>query len=148
MKKLILLPLLLIPILLFAGNDDAEPIVIGERFTLDSKIMAEPRPIWVSQPLGYDQSSERYPLMILLDGDGHFHHTTDRLLQQEKFDEAIAVFKENVKRYPESANVYDSLGDGYDAKGEFELARESYEKAYKRGLEIDDPNVQLYKAQL
>jgi len=376
-KQFILLPLLLIPILLFAGNDDAEPIVIGERFTLDSKVMQEPRPIWVSQPLGYDQSSERYPLMILLDGDGHFHHTTGiiqfltrggmmpqmlvvgipntdrtrdltppalsdttgrfstaggakwflqfitdelvpyveshyrtqpykiivghsfgglfvvnallhrpdvfdayvaispslwwdnerlirqtetffqthpelrkflyvtlgneggnmrasfdkfvqiletaaptglewstelmenethgsiphrttynalealysdwrlpaeivqngnlkqydkhfkklsqkfgyeirtperdinilgyRLLGQDKFDEAIAVFKENVKRYPESANVYDSLGDGYDANGEFKLARESYEKAYKRGLEIDDLNVQVYK---
>lgn len=380
MKKLILLTVVLVPVLLLAEKDAAEPIVIGERVVLDSNVMQEARTILVSRPPGYEQSSERYPLMILLDGDGHFHHTTGiiqflnsvsmmpqmlvvgvsntdrtrdltppapadttgrfptaggakrflqfiteelvpyvesnyrtqpykiivghsfgglfvvnaflnqpdafdayvaispslwwdnqrlimeterffqkhpglrkflyvtlgneggnmqesfekfvevleasapasldwhtrhmanethgsiphrtiynaleslysdwrlpaevaqngdlqqyddhfselsdkfgyeirtperdinilgyRLLQQEKFDEAIVVFKENVRRYPESPNVYDSLGDGYDANGEFELARESYEKAYKRGLEVQDPNVQVYKRNL
>jgi tetratricopeptide (TPR) repeat protein len=39
------------------------------------------------------------------------------------------LFKLNVSLYPESANVYDSLGDFYSAKGEKERAIESYKKA-------------------
>jgi hypothetical protein len=42
---------------------------------------------------------------------------------------ALEAFQANVKRYPESANVYDSLGDGWIAAGEPAKARDAYAKA-------------------
>ncbi len=57
------------------------------------------------------------------------------LLQNKKVVEAIEIFKLNVESYPNSANVYDSLGDALDAAGRREEAIKSYEKA----LSID-PN--------
>ena len=60
-------------------------------------------------------------------------------------EEAIAVFKRNVRVYPESANVYDSLGDAYDAAEEFELALKNYEIAYNKARHSSHPNMQVYK---
>ena len=37
------------------------------------------------------------------------------LLGKQRVAEAIEVFKLNVEAYPNSANVYDSLGDAYQA---------------------------------
>ncbi|HVR39168.1 MAG TPA: DUF2911 domain-containing protein [Thermoanaerobaculia bacterium] len=51
------------------------------------------------------------------------------LLGQKKVDEAIDVFKRNVKEHPTSWNVYDSLADAYSAKGDKKLAIENYNKA-------------------
>jgi tetratricopeptide (TPR) repeat protein len=42
---------------------------------------------------------------------------------------AIEIFKLNVVAYPDSPNVYDSLGDAYLADGQKELARENAKKA-------------------
>ena len=56
-----------------------------------------------------------------------------RLIQLQKMDEAIEMFKLNVELYPNSANVYDSLGDAYEQKGNKAEAIKNYEKA----LQID-----------
>jgi tetratricopeptide (TPR) repeat protein len=58
------------------------------------------------------------------------------LLGQNKVKEAIEVFNTNVKLYPESANVYDSLGEAYMKDGNKELAIKNYEKS----LELDPKN--------
>jgi len=58
------------------------------------------------------------------------------LLQQKKIAEAIALFKANVEMYPQSANVYDSMGEAYLANGEKELAIANY----KKSLELDPKN--------
>ena len=68
-----------------------------------------------------------------------------RLLGEEKEDEAVAVFRKNVERYPESANVYDSLGEGLEAAGQLEEALASYARACARGETIDDPNLEAYQ---
>jgi len=57
----------------------------------------------------------------------------------ERFDEAIAIFKTNVERYPESANVYDSLAEAYERNGKLELAAPLYEKAQTLGQQNQDP---------
>jgi CubicO group peptidase (beta-lactamase class C family) len=49
---------------------------------------------------------------------------------------AILVFEENVRAYPTSANVYDSLGDAYLAAGRDVAARD----AYARSVQIDPSN--------
>jgi CubicO group peptidase (beta-lactamase class C family) len=58
------------------------------------------------------------------------------LLAQEKIAEAIAVFKANAEMYPQSANVYDSLGEAYLANGDKSLAGANY----KKSLELNPQN--------
>ena len=71
-----------------------------------------------------------------------------RFLFQDKIEEAIAVFRANVERFPASANVYDSLGEGLEAAGKLEEARELYERAHKMGQEVGDPNTAAYLGHL
>lgn len=52
-----------------------------------------------------------------------------QMLQDSRIREALEVFKLNVVLYPQSANVYDSVGDAYEANGNTELAIQSAEKA-------------------
>ncbi|HEX8492765.1 MAG TPA: serine hydrolase [Pyrinomonadaceae bacterium] len=65
-----------------------------------------------------------------------------QLLQRQKVKEAIAVFKWNVERFPESFNVYDSLGEAYMISGDKELAIKNYQKSVElnpqneNGIEI------------
>jgi predicted alpha/beta superfamily hydrolase len=61
-------------------------------------------------------------------------------------EEAIAVFKANVERYPDSANVYDSLAEAYERGGKNDLAEPLYDKARILGEQNKDPNVTIYKA--
>ena len=61
-------------------------------------------------------------------------------------DEAIAVFKLQVERYPNSANVYDSLAEAYEKTGRLDLAAPLYEKAQTLGKQNNDPNAALYAA--
>ena len=51
------------------------------------------------------------------------------LLGAGKLKEAIEVFKLNVQFFPESWNVYDSLGEAYAAAGNNSLAIVNYEKS-------------------
>ncbi|HKQ79789.1 MAG TPA: alpha/beta hydrolase-fold protein [Blastocatellia bacterium] len=68
-----------------------------------------------------------------------------QLIGSGKMDDAIAVFKSNVDRYPNSANVYDSLAEAYENSGKLDLARPNYEKAVQLGAQNNDPNLQVYK---
>ncbi len=61
-------------------------------------------------------------------------------------DEAIAVFKLQVERYPESANVYDSLAEAYEKTGRIDLATPLYEKAQMLGKQNNDPNAATFAA--
>lgn len=67
-------------------------------------------------------------------------------LGQGNLEEAIAAFKLNVERHPDSANVYDSLGEAYERAGRPELALPNYERAYALGVRTHDPNVNAFKA--
>jgi predicted alpha/beta superfamily hydrolase len=69
-----------------------------------------------------------------------------QLLGQNQPDEAIAVFKANVERYPASANVYDSLAEAYERGGKIDLAEPLYDKARVLGQQNNDPNLAVYKA--
>jgi tetratricopeptide (TPR) repeat protein len=56
-------------------------------------------------------------------------------LQGGQSDEAIATFKSNVERYPESANVYDSLAEAYEKSGRLDLATPALRKSPVAGSE-------------
>ena len=51
------------------------------------------------------------------------------LMADGKLKEAIELFKMNVQLYPQSWNVYDSLGEAYANAGETALAIQNYEKS-------------------
>lgn len=55
-----------------------------------------------------------------------------QLLAENKKTEAIEVFKLNVKRYPESWNVYDSLADAYEQNGNLKEALANYKIALSK----------------
>lgn len=69
-----------------------------------------------------------------------------QLIFAGKPEEAIGVFKANVERYPNSANVYDSLAEAYERGGQLDLAEPLYEKARVLGEQNNDPNTAIYKA--
>ena len=56
------------------GAQAKEPVVIGETRHLRSKILNEDRTYRVHLPRGYQVSGERYPVLLLLDGQSHFLH--------------------------------------------------------------------------
>ena len=68
--------------------------------------------------------------------EGEFNALGYRYLNEERFEEAKAVFKLNVKMYPESWNVYDSLAEAYMLSGDNEKAIGLYEKS----LELNPNN--------
>lgn len=45
-----------------------EPVVIGEKLEIESKLLGERRPLMIAKPRGYDDGDERYPVVYLLDG--------------------------------------------------------------------------------
>jgi len=59
-----------------------------------------------------------------------------QLLVQERFADAIAIFKLNVHEYPDAFNPHDSLGEAYMRAGEVESAIEHYE----RSIELNPDN--------
>ncbi|HJW29241.1 MAG TPA: DUF2911 domain-containing protein [Saprospiraceae bacterium] len=63
-----------------------------------------------------------------------------QLLNQNKFDDAIAILKTNAERHPESANAWDSLGEAYALKGD----KDNAIKNFKKSLSMNPPeNVRL-----
>lgn len=76
------------------------------------------------EPNGYDFGEEE------LNNVGYY------LIGMKKYKDAIAILKLNVEMFPNSANVYDSLGEAYMDDGEKELAVQNYEKS----LQMDPGN--------
>lgn len=71
-----------------------------------------------------------------------------QLMGAGRMDEAIVALKSNAERYPQSANVYDSLGEAYERSGKLELARPNYEKAVALGKATSDPNLNIFQTNL
>jgi predicted alpha/beta superfamily hydrolase len=56
--------------------DLATDVVIGERVVIRSEILNEKRTLLIGKPDDYVQGNSAHPVLILLDGDTHFHYTT------------------------------------------------------------------------
>jgi predicted Zn-dependent protease len=52
-----------------------------------------------------------------------------QLIGTKKFNEAIRILQLNVEAYPQSSNVYDSLGEAYMDDGDKPQAIANYEKS-------------------
>jgi predicted alpha/beta superfamily hydrolase len=52
------------------------PVVIGETVQLESKLLKESRMLLIARPAGYDDGTERYLVLYLLDAEVHFHYAS------------------------------------------------------------------------
>jgi predicted alpha/beta superfamily hydrolase len=55
-----------------------------------------------------------------------------QLLSRKSYDQALDIFRLNVKLYPNSPNTYDSLAEAYLTKGDKEMAKKYYELAIQK----------------
>ncbi|MCF8368875.1 MAG: hypothetical protein K9G76_07510 [Bacteroidales bacterium] len=69
-------------------------------------------------------------------------------INNKDYVKAIRVFEENVKRFPKSANVYDSLGEAYELKGDKGKAIENYSKAVEIANKVKHANTGVYESNL
>lgn len=68
-----------------------------------------------------------------------------RLLAAKRYNEAIELFKTNVKIYPNAWNTYDSLGEAYMMAGDKKMAIENYEKSVKLNPKSESGKAALAK---
>lgn len=64
------------------------------------------------------------------------------LLGQKKNKEAIDIFRTNVKRYPDSWNVYDSLGEGFEADGNTKESLANYKTALSKAPDAQKKRIE------
>jgi len=69
--------------------------------------------------------------------EGEFNFIAYELLERKRIKEAIEMIKMSVNIFPESSNLYDSLGKMYLLNGNKELALEHY----KKSIELNPDNV-------
>ncbi len=69
------------------------------------------------------------------------------LLEEKQFGAAIEIFLKNVKLFPNSANVYDSLGEAYLKDGQTELAIQNYKKSVELNPQNDNARKVLEQLQ-
>ena len=93
----------------------------------------------------YKKLSEKFGYSIPVPED-FINQMGYQFIFDDKPEEAIAVFKANVERYPTSANVYDSLAEAYERQGRLDLAEPLFDKARTLGQQNNDPNAAIYKA--
>ncbi len=74
----------------------------------------------------------------MLYNDRHLNFFGYELMNDQKLDEAIEVFKLNAKLFPGEPNVWDSLAEAYMNKGDNELAIANYKKVLE--LAPNNPN--------
>ncbi len=70
------------------------------------------------------------------------------LQQRKDSDAAITVFRRNVELFPNSANVYDSLGEALEQTGQLEEAARAYREAVSRAEKNPDANLNIYRQNL
>ena len=70
------------------------------------------------------------------------------LLGRDDLKGALAAFRYNIERYPNSANVYDSYGAALERNNELEKARANYRRAFELAEKRPHPYTAVYRANL
>lgn len=73
--------------------------------------------------------------------EGQLNALGYRLLQRDRIDDAVVVFRENVAAFPDSWNTYDSLGEAYFRGARYEEAERSYRESLR--LNPDNENAEM-----
>jgi predicted alpha/beta superfamily hydrolase len=60
----------------WAATKNTEPVVIGEKFQIESKVLAETRTYVVYTPASYKSGKDAYPVLVLQDAENNFAYTS------------------------------------------------------------------------
>ncbi|MCQ9640950.1 tetratricopeptide repeat protein [Chryseobacterium sp. WG14] len=108
----------------------------------------EKTPLELIMEGSFDKGLEAYKNGKVKDMDHYFlsedylNNTGYALLGKKDFTKAIDFFRVNSILYPNSQNVYDSLGEAYVKAGQKDKAKQTYQKL----LEINPKNENAAKA--
>ncbi len=97
---------------------------------------------------GFDHAEEIYAAIkeenkeFTLDEDA-VNAWAYELMQEGHLREATALLKLNVQNYPDSGNVYDSLGEAYMKSGQKQLAIDNYRKSLEKDPDNDNAKQKL-----
>lgn len=83
----------------------------------------------------YEQKRKNNPYIYSF-SERSFNRLGYQFIRERKIKDAVEIFKLIVKKYPNSANAYDSLAEAYQLNGKKELAI----KNYKKSLELNPKN--------
>jgi|SRR5450631_3758421 len=61
---------------LAASATSPEPVVIGEKFQIESKVLAETRTYVIHTPASYKSGRDAYPVLVLQDAENNFAYTS------------------------------------------------------------------------
>ncbi len=108
-----------------AQDSDArppQPITIGERFSIVSRVLGEERAYWVSLPASYHDSTfglRAYPVLYLLDGPAHFHSASGMVQFMSagingniQVPELIVIAIPNTNRNRDYTPTHSTIGNG------------------------------------
>lgn len=108
-----------------AQDSDArppQPITIGERFSIVSRVLGEERAYWVSLPASYHDSTfglRSYPVLYLLDGPAHFHSASGMVQFMSagingniQVPELIVIAIPNTNRNRDYTPTHSTIGNG------------------------------------
>jgi len=93
----------------------------------------------------YAALSKRYGMQVV-PSEQTVNITGYQILGREDFDGAIEVFRYNIGLYPDSANVYDSLGEALENAGRLQEAHANYSKAIENAVKVDDDRLSIFTA--
>jgi len=93
---------------------------------------------YLSEKYGYEIETPEYVINQL----GYAY------IGKKELDTAIKIFKENVARFPKSANVYDSLGEAFEKNEQFDKAEKNYKIAVEYAAKEKNPNLNVYEENL
>lgn len=89
------------PMGICATTEKGDPVVIGEKYQIESKVLKETRTYLVHTPAAYKIGKDAYPVLVLQDAEGHFAHTTaavDMLSANGRIPAMIVVGINNTDR--------------------------------------------------
>jgi predicted alpha/beta superfamily hydrolase len=84
------------------SQETSDVITIGTKLSFHSERLKEDRLLLLYTPQGYENSDDLYPVLYLLDGEAHFHHTTgivEFLANNDRIPDMIIVALPNPDRY-------------------------------------------------
>jgi predicted alpha/beta superfamily hydrolase len=64
------------PLVASATTQAPEPVVIGEKFQIESKVLAETRTYVIHTPDSYRNGKDAYPVLVLLDAENNFAYSS------------------------------------------------------------------------
>jgi tetratricopeptide (TPR) repeat protein len=139
------LRLIIPPQLGYGQNGAGNVIPPNATLIFDTKLMAVSEPkLSIADSLlmtiftkGIDAAVTQYHMLYKTQKDKYdfdeeaLNELAYRFIQNNMLKNAIELLKLNMGTYPDSYNVYDSLGEAYMMNGDKELAKQNFEKSLK-----------------